>query len=190
MSYFEPQPGQTVKAVPGAGLKVPIYILGSSLFGAQVAAALGLPFAFASHFAPAALRDAVAIYRRDFQPSEQLYEPYVIAGVNVTAADTNAEAQAIHLAVKRARVALFFGGGREFTDDEADMVLDSPQGQHIAQMMKFSAVGTPDVVREYLDEFAKHADADELIVAHQSVGTQERLRSVELVAGVAGLVPA
>ena len=181
---------QGVEATPGKGTNVPLYILGSSLFGAQLAARLGLPYAFASHFAPAALRDAVAIYRRDFKPSEQLSEPYVIAGVNVTAADTNAEAQAIHLAVKRARVALFFGGGREFTDDEADMVLDSPQGQHIAQMMKFSAVGTPDVVREYLDGFAKHADADELIVAHQSVGTQERLRSVELVAGVAGLVPA
>ena len=181
---------QGVEATPGKGTNVPLYILGSSLFGAQLAARLGLPYAFASHFAPAALRDAVAIYRRDFKPSEQLSEPYVIAGVNVTAADTNAEAQAIHLAVKRARVALFFGGGREFTDDEADMVLDSPQGQHIAQMMKFSAVGTPDVVQEYLDEFAKHADADELIVAHQSVGTQERLRSVELVAEVAGLVPA
>jgi luciferase family oxidoreductase group 1 len=181
---------QGVEATPGKGTNVPLYILGSSLFGAQLAAQLGLPYAFASHFAPAALRDAVAIYRRDFKPSEQLSEPYVIAGVNVTAADTNAEAQAIHLAVKRARVALFFGGGREFTDDEADMVLDSPQGQHIAQMMKFSAVGTPDVVQEYLEEFAKHADADELIVAHQSVGTEERLRSVELVAEVAGLVPA
>jgi luciferase family oxidoreductase group 1 len=119
---------QGVEATPGKGTNVPLYILGSSLFGAQLAARLGLPYAFASHFAPAALRDAVAIYRRDFQPSEQLSEPYVIAGVNVTAADTNAEAQAIHLAVKRARVALFFGGGREFTDDEADMVLDSPQG--------------------------------------------------------------
>lgn len=181
---------QGVEATPGKGTNVPLYILGSSLFGAQLAAQLGLPYAFASHFAPAALRDAVPIYRRDFKPSEQLSEPYVIAGVNVTAADTNAEAQAIHLAVKRARVALFFGGGRDFTDDEADMVLDSPQGQHIAQMMKFSAVGTPDVVQEYLEEFAKHADADELIVAHQSVGTQERLRSVELVAEVAGLVPA
>jgi alkanesulfonate monooxygenase SsuD/methylene tetrahydromethanopterin reductase-like flavin-dependent oxidoreductase (luciferase family) len=92
--------------------------------------------------------------------------------------------------VKRARVSLFFGGGREFTDDEADMVLDSPQGQHIAQMMKFSAVGTPDVVHDYLDEFAAFADADELIVAHQSIGTGERLRSVELVAEVAGLIPA
>ncbi|MFJ4210381.1 LLM class flavin-dependent oxidoreductase [Paenarthrobacter sp. NPDC089675] len=181
---------QGVEATPGKGTNVPLYILGSSLFGAQLAAQLGLPYAFASHFAPAALRDAVAIYRRDFKPSEQLSEPHVIAGVNVTAADTNSEAQAIFQAVKRARVSLFFGGGREFTDDEADMILDSPQGQHIAQMVKYSAVGTPDVVREYLAEFAKHADADELIVAHQSVGTEERLRSVELVAEVAGLVPA
>ncbi|GGJ34479.1 LLM class flavin-dependent oxidoreductase [Paenarthrobacter histidinolovorans] len=181
---------QGVEATPGKGTNVPLYILGSSLFGAQLAAQLGLPYAFASHFAPAALQDAVAIYRREFKPSEQLSEPYVIAGVNVTAADNNAEAQAIHLAVKRARVSLFFGGGREFTDDEADMVLDSPQGQHIAQMMKFSAVGTKDVVREYLDEFTAFAGADELIVAHQSIGTEERLRSVELLAEVAGLVPA
>ncbi|NUP59162.1 MAG: alkane 1-monooxygenase, partial [Pseudarthrobacter sp.] len=89
---------------------------------------------------------------------------------------------------KRARVSLCFGGGREFSDDEADMILDSPQGQHVAQMMRYSAVGTPDVVMEYLAEFGKHADADELIVAHQSTGTEGRLRSVELLAQAAGLV--
>ena len=91
-------------------------------------------------------------------------------------------------ATKRARVSLFFGNGRVFSDDEADMILDSPQGQHVAQMMKYSAVGTPDAVLEYLDEFTAHADADELIVAHQSTGTEARLRSVELLADVAGLV--
>jgi alkanesulfonate monooxygenase SsuD/methylene tetrahydromethanopterin reductase-like flavin-dependent oxidoreductase (luciferase family) len=90
-------------------------------------------------------------------------------------------------ATKRARVSLFFGNGRVFTDDEADMILDSPQGQHMAQMMKYSAVGTPDVVLEYLEEFTRHADADELIVAHQSNGVDDRLRSVELLAEAAGL---
>ena len=179
---------QGVEATPGKGTNVPLYILGSSLFGARLAAQLGLPYAFASHFAPAALQDAVAIYRREFKPSAQLDAPYVIAGVNVIAADSASEAQAMMLATKRARVSLFFGGGREFTDDEADMVLDSPQGQHVSQMMRYSAVGTPDVVMEYLTEFGRHADADELIVAHQSTGTEGRLRSVELLAQAAGLV--
>ena len=179
---------QGVEATPGKGTNVPLYILGSSLFGAHLAAQLGLPYAFASHFAPAALQDAVAIYRREFKPSAQLDAPYVIAGVNVIAADSASEAQDMMLATKRARVSLFFGGGREFTDDEADMVLDSPQGQHASQMMRYSAVGTPDVVMEYLTEFGKHADADELIVAHQSTGTEGRLRSVELLAQAAGLV--
>ena len=178
---------QGVEATPGKGTNVPLYILGSSLFGAHLAAQLGLPYAFASHFAPNALQDAVAVYRREFKPSEQLQEPYVIAGVNVVAADSAAEAQRLFLEVKRARVSLLFGGGREFTDAETDLILDSPQGQHVAQMVKYSAVGTPEVVREYLDEFARHADADELIVAHQSTGTEQRLRSVELVAEAVGL---
>jgi luciferase family oxidoreductase group 1 len=181
---------QGVEATPGRGTNVPLHILGSSLFGARLAAQLGLPYAFASHFAPAALQDAVAIYRREFKPSEQLAEPHVIAGVNVVAAESASEAQQMHLDVKRARISTFFGNGRVFTDDEADLILDSAQGQHVAQMMKYSAIGTPEVVREYLDEFAKNADADELIVAHQSTGTESRLRSVELTAQAVGLVPA
>jgi luciferase family oxidoreductase group 1 len=179
-----------IDAVPGRGSRVPLYILGSSLFGAQLAAALGLPYAFASHFAPQALDAAVATYRREFKPSAQLDAPYVIAGVNVIAADSAAEAQAMFRDTLRARVSLFFGNGREFSDDEADMILDSPQGQHVGQMMRYSAIGTPDTVVEYLDEFTKHADADELIVAHQSTGVQERLHSVELLALAAGLVRA
>jgi luciferase family oxidoreductase group 1 len=178
---------QGVEATPGKGTNVPLYILGSSLFGARLAAQLGLPYAFASHFAPNALQDAVAIYRREFKPSAQLDAPHVIAGVNVIAADSASEAQAMLQETKRARVSLFFGGGREFTDDEADMILDSPQGQHVSQMMTYSAVGTPDAVMEYLDSFGRHADADELIVAHQSTGTEARLRSVELLAQAAGL---
>jgi luciferase family oxidoreductase group 1 len=179
-----------VDATPGKGTNVPLYILGSSLFGAKLAAALGLPYSFASHFAPAALQDAVAIYRREFQPSAQLDEPYVIAGVNVIAADSNAEAQEQLHKVKRARVSLLFGRDRTFTPEEADVVLESPAGQHVEQMVKYSAVGTPDAVKEYLDGFARHADADELIVAHQSTTTEARLRSVELLAEVSGLVPA
>ncbi|WP_264797520.1 LLM class flavin-dependent oxidoreductase [Arthrobacter mangrovi] len=177
-----------VDATPGKGTNVPLYILGSSLFGAKLAAALGLPYSFASHFSPAALHDAVAAYRREFQPSEQLAEPYVIAGVNAIAADSNEDAQAQFQVVRRARVGLLFGRGRKFTDEEADMVLESPQGQHVEQMVKYTAVGTPEAVREYLEGFAKHADADELIVAHQAPTVEQRLRSVELTARAVGLV--
>ena len=179
-----------VNAVPGRGTNVPLYILGSSVFGAQLAAVLGLPYAFASHFAPDLLHEAVATYRRDFQPSEQLDEPYVIAGVNVTAADTETEAAHERLTVARARIALLVGGHRTFTDDEADAILSSPQGRSISQMMRYSAVGTPDTVRSYLDDFAVAARADELMVVHMTSSTQARLRSVELLADVSGLVAA
>ncbi|MFC4556518.1 LLM class flavin-dependent oxidoreductase [Georgenia faecalis] len=171
-----------VNATPGAGTDVPLYILGSSLFGAHLAAALGLPYAFASHFAPAALHDAVAAYRREFQPSAQLDAPYVIAGVNVLAADTEAQAQEQLAVVRRQRVSLLIGPDRTVTDEQADAILASPQGQQLAQMLKYTAVGTPAAVREYLTEFAAHSGADELIVAHQTPSVEQRLRSVELAA--------
>jgi luciferase family oxidoreductase group 1 len=171
-----------VTAVPGAGTDVPLYILGSSLFGARLAAMLGLPYAFASHFAPAALIDAIALYRREFRPSEQLAEPYAIAGVNVIAADTDDEAQEQWTTVRRWRVARFVAPGRDLTDDEADAILASPQGQQIAQMMHYSAVGTPDHVEAYLREFADLSGADELITAHASPTIEQRLRSVDLLA--------
>jgi luciferase family oxidoreductase group 1 len=171
-----------VHAYPGRGTRVPLYVLGSSLFGAQLAAALGLPYAFASHFAPAALTDAVALYRREFRPSEQLTEPYVIAGVNVIAADTDEAAQEQFRAAKRARVRAFARSDVRLTDEQADLVLASPEGRQIEQMVAYSAVGRPADVRDYLERFAKHADADELIVALQSTRTDERLRSGELLA--------
>jgi len=179
-----------VHATPGRGTNVPLYILGSSMFGAQLAALLGLPYAFASHFAPQALQPAVTAYRHEFRPSEQLDHPHVIAGVNVTAADTETEAEALHLAVRRSRVSFLLGRDRSYTDEQADQVLASPQGQQLLQMMQYSAVGTPDQVSEYVDGFAKHADADELIVAHQSPTIEGRLRSAELLADVRGLSPA
>ncbi|MFD1213364.1 LLM class flavin-dependent oxidoreductase [Arthrobacter sp. GCM10027362] len=179
-----------VEAVPGKGTNVPLYILGSSMFGAQLAAALGLPYAFASHFAPAALTDAVALYRREFQPSEQQPEPYVIAGVNVVAADSNEEAQEQFRAIRRHRVARFLVPDRPLTDEEADLLLDTPQGRQIAGMLQYTAMGTPEAVNEYLDAFAAHAGADELIVAHQAMEATARLRSAQLLAEVAGLVSA
>ena len=176
-----------VDAIPGRGTNVPLYILGSSLFGATLAAALGLPYAFASHFAPAALRDAVAVYRSQFRPSEQLERPHVIAGVNVIAADTDASAQAQLRAVSRARAVHLLGGGRPPSDDDADRLLASPQGQAVAHMMTYSAVGTADAVKDDLDCFVDHADADELITVHPSPAIDDRLRSIELLADTAAL---
>jgi len=176
-----------VNATPGKGTGVPLYILGSSLFGAKLAAALGLPYSFASHFAPDALQAAVAAYRNEFQPSEQLAEPYVIAGANVIAADTVEEAEQDSQIVKRSRLRLLAGRGRTFTDAEADAILDSPQGKPIMDMVRYSAVGTADQAAEYLEWFGKHADADELIVAHQSPTLDKRLHSAELLAKATGI---
>ena len=171
-----------VEAIPGKGTGVPLYILGSSLFGAKLAAVLGLPYSFASHFAPDALEEAVAVYRREFRPSEQLAQPHVIAGLNVIAADRTEQAQEDFQIVKRARLRLF-AKGRSFTDAEADLILDSPQGAQISQMVKYSAVGTAAEVQEYVERFAKQSDADELIVAHQSPTLEGRLHSAELLVG-------
>jgi luciferase family oxidoreductase group 1 len=179
-----------VDAVPGKGTNVPLYILGSSMFGATLAASLGLPYAFASHFAPDLLQSAVAAYRREFRPSAQLDQPYVIAGVNVIAADTDSEAQDQFVAAKRSRVSSLLGRGRTFTDDEADALLASPSGRHVQQMATYSAVGTPADIGQYLAAFAKHADADELITVHPSPTAEARLRSVELLADSVQPIPA
>lgn len=175
-----------VNAIPGRGTNVPLYILGSSLFGAKLAAAMGLPYSFASHFAPDSLETAVAAYRNEFQPSEQLAEPHVIAGLNIIAADDAEEAEQEFRIVKRARLKMMAARGRKLTDDEADAVLDSPQAAPVHQMVKYTGVGTSQHVAEYVDWFGKHADADELIVAHQSSTLQGRLRSAELLAQAHG----
>jgi luciferase family oxidoreductase group 1 len=179
-----------VKAIPGQGTHVPIYILGSSLFGAQLAALLGLPYGFASHFAPEALHQAVALYRREFRPSEQLAEPYVIAGVGAIAADDDEDAQEQVLTAKRRRVHRFLTrGDRPYSDETADALIASPQGQQVLRMMTYCAAGDHGEVRRYLEWFAGHADADELIIAHQGPTADQRLRSVEIVAEAAGLTP-
>jgi luciferase family oxidoreductase group 1 len=177
-----------VSATPGRGTHVPLYILGSSLFGAQLAALLGLPFAFASHFAPDALHEAVAIYRERFQPSAQLDAPYVIAGVNVITADTDGEAQAQLQISRRGRVRRFFSrDGQPLSDDDADFILRSPQAVHVDQMMKYTAVGTPEVVQQYLDDFTRGAEVDELMIAFQGSTPDVRLHALELVAKATGL---
>ena len=171
-----------VDAIPGRGSHVPLYILGSSTFGAQLAAALGLPYAHASHFAPQALRAAVEIYRRDFQPSLQLQAPHVIAGANVVAADTTEAARAEFEGMRRIRATSLFGRGKTFTDEEAQLLLDSGAGRQIDSMLTHSAVGTPSEVREQLTEFRRFADADEVIVGHASSTLEGRLRSTTLLA--------
>jgi luciferase family oxidoreductase group 1 len=171
-----------VDAIPGKGSRVPLYILGSSMFGATLAAALGLPYAFASHFAPQMLEQAVAAYRREFRPSEQLSEPYVIAGVNVLAADTTEEALQQLKESRRARAVALFGRGQSLTDEQADQLLAQGAAQHVDQMLTYAAVGTPADVGEYLEGFRKRADADELITAHQAPRAEDRLRSVSLTA--------
>lgn len=179
-----------VKATPGDGTNVPLYILGSSLFGAQLAAALGLPFGFASHFAPDALEEAVAIYRERFRPSPAHEQPYVIAGINVLAAETGQEAHRLLERVQRARVSLFVGRGREIPDEEAAQILHSPQGRFILEMMRYTALGTPAEVRSQLERFAAHARADELMLAHAAPSIDTRLRSIELTADAFEMVAA
>jgi luciferase family oxidoreductase group 1 len=179
-----------VQAIPGAGTDVPLYILGSSLFGAQLAARLGLPYAFASHFAPDALHAAVARYRAEFQASEQLAEPYVIAGANVVAADDPAEARRQFEAVRRSRVRSMLSrgpGSPEYADAEIDAFLTTANGRQIAEMMRYTAVGTGEDVRGFLEEFAAAAQADEVIVAHHAQDVTTRLRSVELTAVAMGM---
>ncbi|MDY7090662.1 MAG: LLM class flavin-dependent oxidoreductase [Actinomycetota bacterium] len=172
-----------VQSVPAPDGPVPLYILGSSLFGAQLAAQLGLPYAFASHFAPDALHQAVEVYRETFRPSAQLEAPYVIAGINVFAAPDrdSAEDQKVRAYRSRTRAFITRGArGGNFTDAEIDAFLASPAGASLANMTRYTAVGTPDEVREYLLKFAAETGADELITAHHALGLDDRVRSVEL----------
>jgi luciferase family oxidoreductase group 1 len=176
-----------VEAQPGKGTHVPLYILGSSLFGARLAAILGLPYGFASHFAPDALEEAVALYRREFESSKQLERPYVIAGMNVIASDSRAEAEAQLAQVRRSRVKSMLGRGQNWSDPEADQVLASPAGQSVIAMGRYTAAGTRDEVKQFLESFALRAQADELITVHPSPTLEQRLRSVELLAQAWGL---
>lgn len=172
-----------VEATPGRATNVPLYILGSSQFGATLAATLGLPYAFASQFAPDSLHEAVAIYRREFRPSTQLAEPYVIAGVNVIIGDTRTDAQEQLRGAQRSLVSALQRNGRSLPDDEADAILASPSGHQIRHLLTYSAVGTCSEVRKYLQAFAQHADADELMVVLQSPSTSARLRTLESLLG-------
>lgn len=186
LSDESPVPG--VRAIPGQGTHVPLYILGSSLFGARLAAVLGLPYGFASHFAPQALHDAIHLYREQFEPSEALAHPYVIAGVNVIASDTEQDALSQVEIMRRTRVrSLHTRGEARLTDEEVEAILRSPQGAFIDQMTTYMAAGTPDQVIPYLANFQRITGADELITVHNASSVARRLKSVELLAEAAGL---
>ncbi|MGO1538711.1 MAG: LLM class flavin-dependent oxidoreductase [Leucobacter sp.] len=177
-------PPSQVNAYPGRGTEVPLWILGSSLFGASLAAQLGLPYSFASHFAPQALTAAVSHYRDNYQPSEAHPEPYVVAGVNVVAAETDAKAEDLFTRTEVNRVRTFLSRGRdvELTEDEAAPLMDTPAGLEIRGMMKHTAIGGRMRVHEELAAFAKYADADELITVHAAPTRAEQLTSVGVTA--------
>ena len=189
LHYFQPaEPGQTVRAVPGAGLDVPVWILGSSLFGAQLAAALGLPFAFASHFAPRMLAQALDVYRVGFRPSAQLAQPYVMLGVNVFAADTEGEARRLFTSLEQAFINLRSGrpGPLPPPVEDYEKRLTPMELSMIGEMLSCSAVGTPEMVQQGLESFVSATGADELMVTSQIFDHAARLRSYELTAELPG----
>ena len=183
--YFqEAQPGQKVTAVPGAGTNVPIWILGSSLYGAQLAAMLGLPYAFASHFAPAQMMPAIAVYRERFEPSEQLQAPYVMLGFNVCAAETDDEATYLRSSSMQAFINLRFGTPGQLPPPVKDFESEMSPQEHalIAQIGSCSAVGSPETVTRGIASFIEQTGADELMLVSSIFDHQKRLRSFEIAA--------
>jgi luciferase family oxidoreductase group 1 len=180
------QPNQAVRAVPGAGLRVPIWLLGSSTYSAQLAAMLGLPFAFASHFAPAALMPALEIYRAKFQPSEQLQQPYAMVGVNVFAADTDAEARRLITSLEQQFISLRRGtpGPLPPPVDDMDDHWSPIERAGVEQALAYSVVGAPDAIQRGLEAFIAETDADELMLTAQIYDHAARLRSFEIAADV------
>jgi luciferase family oxidoreductase group 1 len=193
MAYFRPaEPGQSVRAVPGEGQDVEVWILGSSTYGAQLAALLGLPYAFASHFAPAQMEEALEIYRAMFRPSERLSEPYVMLGLNVIAADTDEEAARLFTSLQQAFVNLRTGRpGRLPPPVDPRSLETDPVARHLQQeVFSRSVVGAPETVRAGLKAFAQRTGADEIMVTAQIFDHAARLRSFEIVAEQGQIVTA
>lgn len=180
------QPGQAVQAVPGTGLEVPIWILGSSLFGAQLAAHLGLPYAFASHFAPEALLPALEIYRERFKPSAKLARPYAMVGVNVIVAETDAAAQRLFTSVQQSFTRMFRNarGLLPAPIDDIETFWTPREKAQAMGMLACSFVGAPETVRAGLDRFIAETGADELMVVAAIYDQSARKRSYELLAGL------
>ncbi|MFA5493368.1 MAG: LLM class flavin-dependent oxidoreductase [Porticoccaceae bacterium] len=178
------QPGQKVQAVPGTGLNVPLWILGSSLFGARLAAMLGLPYAFAAHFAPAALHDALDIYRREFKPSAQLEQPYAVAGVNVFAADSDAEAKRLFTSIQQQFTNLVRGAPGQLAPpiDDIDSYWSPLEKAHASSMLSCSFVGAAAGVADQLHAFQSDTGVDEVMIASAIYDHEARLHSYALLA--------
>jgi len=175
--------GQAVRAVPGDGTEVPIWILGSSTFGAELAAELGLPYAFASHFAPDALLVALDIYRRRFKPSKQLAQPYAMVGVNVVAADTDEEARRLFTAIQQSFTNLVRGAGGKLQApiDNIDDYWTPAEKHHASHMLKYSIVGSAETVRRGLEDLVALTNADELMIVTSLYDHEARIRSYRIV---------
>jgi len=180
-NYFKGQNGR-VRAIPGEGLSIPIWILGSSLYGAQLAAMLGLPYAFASHFAPQMMMEAIDVYRRRFEPSEQLDKPYVMLGFNVFAADTDEEAQLLSTSIQQAVVALRTGNPMQLPPPRAGYAKTLPMQSRaiLDNFLSCSAIGSPETVRVQTEAFVKRTGADELMITSQIFDPAARIRSYEM----------
>lgn len=185
MEYFRPaEPDRPVRAIPGEGLNIPIWILGSSLFGAQLAAMLGLPYAFASHFAPQQMMEAIQVYRSSFQPSSQLDRPYVMLGFNAFAADTDEEGALLATSVQQAFVALRSGRPTALKPPQPGFGDSLPPAQLalLDQMLSCSAIGSPTTVAAAIRDFVMRTGADELMITSQIYDHEARLRSYTIVA--------
>jgi luciferase family oxidoreductase group 1 len=183
------QPGQTVQAVPGTDTNVPLWILGSSLFGAQLAAALGLPYAFASHFAPDALHPALAIYREKFKSSAQLDRPHAMVGVNVVAADTDAAARRLFTSVQQSFVNMVRGTRGKLPPpiDDIETFWTPMEKAQASGMLSCSVVGSPETVRRGIRQLVEATGTDELIVAAAIHDHEARLRSYEILVEAVGM---
>jgi len=186
------QPGQRIRAVPGAGLEVPIWLLGSSLYSAQLAAALGLPFAFASHFAPDLLQQAVEIYRARFRPSDQLARPCVMLGLNVFAAETDAAARRLFTSVQQAFVNLRRGepGPLPPPVDTMEGRWSPAEKATAEHTLRYAIVGSAETVRRGLEQFVAQERPDEIMATAMIFDHAARLRSFEILAGIAAGSPA
>lgn len=185
MDFMSDEPRQAIAAVPGRGAKVPVWILGSSLFGAQLAAMLGLPYAFASHFAPGAMMQAIEIYRETFKPSAQLAKPYVMLGFNVFAADTDEEAELLATSQQQAFINLRTGRPSKLPPPKAGFLdtLPPPHRAMLEEVLSCTAIGSAETVRGKVEAFVERTGADELMVASAIYDQGKRLRSYELLAG-------
>jgi luciferase family oxidoreductase group 1 len=184
IDYLSDSPRQAVRAVPGTGTKVPVWILGSSLFGAQLAAMLGLPYAFASHFAPGQMMQAIALYRSTFKPSNQLNKPYVMLGFNVFAADTDEEAGILATSMQQAFVNLRSNRPGRLQPPKPGYVQQLGAGERalLDGVMLCAAIGSHETVRQGLSEFLQRTQADELMITSQMFDHDARKRSYEITA--------